>query len=413
MSKNITIHWANNFYRLFFGQGLASIMTTTVNYVLVFYLTAVSKSASLLTVAQIISLVPMAALSPLAGILVDRLSKKKLLVMSDGLVGAITVMLFLKEVDAGGQLSISVILFSNFLRSVAMSVQNPAVQSSVPELVPSDGLLKVNGYYSALQAVNQLIPPVLARILYGSFHINDILLISVLANVIGLVAVGITSFPTHEKTNHARASVVQDFKIGFHAVRRHKSLLHLLTYKVISVSIIMPSTVLYPLMTSNHFHGSLKVDAPIVEVGLGVGMLMSGLFLGRFASLLTHPLTSSLIGAVLVGSVLTVSGLLPGNHAGFIIFVVINFVGGLALPMIDAPIQTFLQESVEREHIGKVISLFLMAIGLAGPFGLMVGGFWSKFVPTAGMFITSGLLLLLLVGLAWHDPSIRSINKKN
>lgn len=52
--------WFSNFYRLFIGQGLATLLTTTVNYCLIFYLTDKFKSASLLTIAQLVSLIPIA-----------------------------------------------------------------------------------------------------------------------------------------------------------------------------------------------------------------------------------------------------------------------------------------------------------------------------------------------------------------
>lgn len=404
-----THKWSRNFYRLFVGQGLASLLTTTVNYVLVFYLTAMTKSASILTTAQIASLVPMAVLSPLAGSLVDRFSKKKLLMISDALVGAITLMIVIYSWHTGGQLAIAAILLSNILRSVAMSVQNPATQSSVPELVPNEQLLKVNGQYSALQAINQLLPPVLAGILYGLMPIDAILFLTVLANLMGLLAVAITSFPKANLFQKTNRSLFGDIQHGYGAIRENRALFHLFVFKVISSAIIMPATVLYPLMTTQHFHGSLKVDAPIVEVGLAIGMLISGLTISHLPKF-KHRLTPSLIGIATVAASLTVSSLLPGNRLGFVIFVMVNFLAGFALPLMDAPVQTLLQESIVRENLGKVISLLLMAIGLAGPLGLMIGGVWSTIVPTSGMFLTSGLLLVALSVLAGRDKLLRNIH---
>ncbi|MGM0124820.1 MFS transporter, DHA3 family, macrolide efflux protein [Enterococcus sp. AZ194] len=408
MLKFTSPRWTHNFYPLFVGQGLSTLLSTTVNYALIFYLTAITHSASVLSLAQIISLIPLALLSPFAGILIDRFSKKKILMLSDALVGTITLFLFLKGLASGGQLTISLILFSNFLRSVALSVQNPTTQSSVPELVPSEHLLKVNGHYSALQAVNQLFPPVLGGLLYGLLPINDLLLFSVLANLVGLATVGITRFPSFATSINSSFHLIQELKSGFVELKRNRPLFHLLMYKVVSVALIMPTTVLYPLMTTEHFHGSLKVSAPIVEVSLAVGMLLSGLSLAHLPHLV-HRLFFTATGTITVAASLLISGFLPANRLGFSCFVLVNFCAGFALPLIDAPIQTLLQETISVEHRGKVISLFLMFIGLSGPLGLIIGSFLSIILPTVGMFVTSGACLLLLFFLGLRDKQLRSL----
>lgn len=55
MYSNTENAWINNFYRLFVGQGLATVISATANYSLTFYLTADSKSAIILTLSEMIS----------------------------------------------------------------------------------------------------------------------------------------------------------------------------------------------------------------------------------------------------------------------------------------------------------------------------------------------------------------------
>lgn len=113
----------------------------------------------------------------------------------------------------------------------------------------------------------------------------------------------------------------------------------MIIYKAFSVAIIVPSTALYPLMISEHFHGSLKFDAPLVEVSIALGMTLSGLCMGNLNNL-SYRLIPAGIGVLGIGLSLFISGILPGNHYGFIIFIIINFIAGLCIPLIDAPVQT-------------------------------------------------------------------------
>lgn len=410
MHKNIYYSWASNFYRLFIGQGLASIISETVNYSLLFYLTSISKPATILSISEIISLLPIALFAPFAGVMADRVSKKKILIFSDTISLIVTLLLFLQAINSHNNLTIDLILISNLLRSTTISIQNPTIQSAVPELVPDDKLLKINGQYSSLQALNQFFPSILGGILYGLLSVDYILLLSGLANVIGICAVIITCFPRNEVNNANQRGfhLLFELKQGLHSIIQVTGLNRVIIYKAFSVAIIVPSTALYPLMTSEHFHGSLKFDAPLVEVSIALGMALSGLCMGNLNNL-SHRLTPAGIGVLGIGLSLFISGILPGNHYGFIIFIIINFIAGLCIPWIDAPAQTLLQDKIEHKNLGKVISFYLMMIGLAGPAGLSLSSVISKFMSTAEIFIGSGILLILMLLVALFDRKLRSI----
>lgn len=406
MHKNIYYSWASNFYRLFIGQGLATIISETVNYSLLFYLTSISKSATILSISEIISLLPIALFAPFAGVMADRVSKKKILIFSDTISLIVTLLLFLQAINSHNNLTIDLILISNLLRSTTISIQNPTIQSAVPD----DKLLKINGQYSSLQALNQFFPPILGGILYGLLPVDYILLLSGLANVIGICAVIITCFPRNEVNNANQRGfhLLFELKQGLHSIIQVTGLNRVIIYKAFSVAIIVPSTALYPLMISEHFHGSLKFDAPLVEVSIALGMTLSGLCMGNLNNL-SYRLIPAGIGVLGIGLSLFISGILPGNHYGFIIFIIINFIAGLCIPLIDAPVQTLLQDKVEHKNLGKVISFYLMMIGLARPAGLSLSSVISKFMSTAEIFIGSGILLILMLLVALFDRKLRSI----
>lgn len=406
MHKNIYYSWASNFYRLFIGQGLATIISETVNYSLLFYLTSISKSATILSISEIISLLPIALFALFAGVMADRVSKKKILIFSDTISLIVTLLLFLQAINSHNNLTIDLILISNLLRSTTISIQNPTIQSAVPD----DKLLKINGQYSSLQALNQFFPPILGGILYGLLPVDYILLLSGLANVIGICAVIITCFPRNEVNNANQRGfhLLFELKQGLHSIIQVTGLNRVIIYKAFSVAIIVPSTALYPLMISEHFHGSLKFDAPLVEVSIALGMTLSGLCMGNLNNL-SYRLIPAGIGVLGIGLSLFISGILPGNHYGFIIFIIINFIAGLCIPLIDAPVQTLLQDKVEHKNLGKVISFYLMMIGLARPAGLSLSSVISKFMSTAEIFIGSGILLILMLLVALFDRKLRSI----
>ncbi len=81
----------------------------------------------------------------------DRVSKEKDTYFSDTISLIVTLFTFLQAINSHNNLTIDLILISNLLRSTTISIQNPTIQSAVPELVPDDKLLKINGQYSSFK----------------------------------------------------------------------------------------------------------------------------------------------------------------------------------------------------------------------------------------------------------------------
>ena len=153
-------HWRRNIYLFLVSQFLTGITSMIVQYAIIWYLTKQTGSATILSVATILGMLPMALLSPFVGPLVDRWNKKGLLIVPDVVAAMFAIVLSV----SGGVFHVFpiwLIFVSLLMRSIAQTFQMPTFQSVIPTMVPDEELTKINGQLGMVQSANMIIAPAL------------------------------------------------------------------------------------------------------------------------------------------------------------------------------------------------------------------------------------------------------------
>lgn len=91
--KEPVLHWRKNINLFLTGQFLSGITSMIVQYAIIWYLTKETGSATILSFATLLGMIPMVLLSPFAGPLVDRWDKKRLLILTDIIVALFAMVL--------------------------------------------------------------------------------------------------------------------------------------------------------------------------------------------------------------------------------------------------------------------------------------------------------------------------------
>ena len=148
-----------------------------------------------------------------AGVWVDRYNRKKLIMMADGLIAASTLILAILFMTRYRQVWL---LFAVLLvRSAGTGIQTPAVQALVPEIVPKDGLMKVNGAVSALTSFTALSAPALSGLILTVASLEATLLIDVATAAVGIAITGTLHLPASTKNGAEFQSPIADIRRGF------------------------------------------------------------------------------------------------------------------------------------------------------------------------------------------------------
>ena len=168
--------WKKRFFLIWSGQISSLMGSSVVQFVLIWWLTQKTGSATVLALATTVGFLPEILLGPFAGALVDRWNRKRVMIAADGLVALVTVgLVFLFWVGAEAVWQIYVVVL---LRSLGSVFHFAAWQASISLLVPESKLSRVAGLNQSLRgAVNIAGPPLGAFLLnmlplYGALSVD-------------------------------------------------------------------------------------------------------------------------------------------------------------------------------------------------------------------------------------------------
>ena len=155
-----------------------------VQYAIMWHLTLETKSGSVMALAAVFGFLPQAVVSVFGGVWADRLNRKLLIIGADAMIATATLALALFML--AGATDLWLIYAALVIRSVGAGVQSPAVSALLPQIVPTDKLMRVNGINGTIQAAMMLVAPAAAAAVYASSTIVAVFFVDVVTAVIGI-----------------------------------------------------------------------------------------------------------------------------------------------------------------------------------------------------------------------------------
>ncbi len=400
--------WKKNFYILWAGQAISVLTSSILQMALIWYLTAQTGSALVLSLASMAGFLPSAILGMVAGTLVDRVSRKTAMIGADLFIAAVSLVLVLAS--AGGELPISLVLAVLAVRSMGTAFHTPAISAATPLIVPAEELTRCSGYTQSLQTVGYIAGTAIAGILYPICTISQMVALDVFGALAASLAVALIHIPNHkvEQVVAGKPSLFREMCEGLAVIRKQRGLYALMWTAALFMILYSPINALFPLMSLDCFGGT-TVHASIAEIAFSIGMLAGGLLLGKWGGFQNR--ATSIIGAVvLMGVPILLSGLLPSN--GFWLFAMCCVAMGFSTPFYNGPVTALMQERIPPEYLGRVFGLYGSVASLAMPIGLMLSGAFADTVGTQNWFAFTGVLCIVLAGLMYGIPSIRHIDRE-
>ena len=385
MNKN----WKKQFITIYAGQAFSLLGSAAVQFAVIWWLTVQTGSAVTLTIASVVSFIPNMIVGPFAGVWIDRLNRRTVMIAADGVVALSSVILgaaFLRT-DEPPVWFIYMILL---LRGLGNTFHGPALQATIPTLVPAGMLVKAGGWGNLITSVSNMLGPVLGAALMGLLPIAGIMLVDIFGALFAIACLLFVKIPDIS-SGASTAHLLSDMKEGFGAMRQNKPLIAAFGPMMLMTILYMPLGALFPLLVRAHFMGEAWHNS-IVEFAFAGGLLLSSLVIGVWGGMKNRFLMAALaIGLLGAGSF--VGGALPSG--GYWIFVVCCFFMGASGTFMNVPVMAYVQESTPPEMMGKVFSLMMSAMTLAMPIGLIIAGPVSETVGVNNWFFWSGAALML------------------
>ena len=399
-------NWKRVFAIIWTGQFLSILTSSIVNFAIVLWLSLETGSAEVLAFATMAALLPQSVLGLFTGIFIDRWKRKRVMIMADSFIAFCTLILAVLFYFDLAKISHIYVLLA--LRSVGSAFHMPAMQASVPLLAPKSELMRIAGINQVIQSVCNIAGPALAGLFITMMKMTNILLLDVAGAAFACLSLCFVFIPDpSQEERNSELHLWREAKEAIMEVRNQYGLSWLFLLSILATYVIMPVSVLFPLMTLNHFAGN-AFQVSLVEVSWGGGALLAGALLGlkkyRWNEIL-------LINGMYIALGLTFlfSGLLPVS--GFIWFAVLTALGGVCGSLYFATFTTVIQSRIDPGVMGRVFSFYMSFSMLPSMIGLLSTGFLADSIGLGNTFIISGGFLCLIGIISFFIPSLISLKE--
>lgn len=201
------------------GQIISTFGASLIRFALSLYVLDITGRADIFSTVYAISNIPR-LLMPIGGAIADRFNRRNLMVIYDFSSSFIIFCLFLLMSE--GKPSVVMIGVIMVLLSIISTMYTPAVNASVPSLVAENKIESANGIVTAVQALSDVVAPILGGILYKLIGVNALIILSCIAFFLSAVMEIFIKIPFTKRVqewNLAR-TIIKDMKEGFKYVVR-------------------------------------------------------------------------------------------------------------------------------------------------------------------------------------------------
>ena len=390
-------------YRLFFGgQGISLIgtwMTRVATGWLVYRLTG---SAFLLGLVSFAGQIPILFLGPFAGVWVDRLNRRSVLIFTQIL--SMMQSFALATLALLGIITVTEVILLNLFQGAVNAFDMPARQAFLVEMVEDkQDLGNAIALNSSLVNAARLIGPSIAGILIAvvgegyCFLIDGISYLAVIASLFAMIVAVQASTRAHE-------SVLAELREGWDYVRGFRPISSILLLLAVISLVGMPYTALMPIFAGRILHGGAHTLGFLMGA-VGVGALMGAVRLAARTTVLglgrVLPMTAAGFGASLIAF---------AASRQLWLSLLLLVITGFCFMQQMASSNTILQTIAENNKRGRVMSFYSISFQGIAPFGSLIAGAAASRIGAPHTLMIGGAICIAGAALfALQLPAIRKL----
>lgn len=399
--------WNRNFIMVVLGQIISLFGNAILRFALPLYLLNETGSAALFGVVSACAFIPMIVLSPIGGIFADRVNKRNIMVVLD----FSTSLLVLAIIILLGKMNLVVLLLCALFALYGISgAYQPAVQASIPVLLPGEHIMQGNAVINLVSSFAGLIGPVIGGALFGFYGIMPILYVSMFCFLLSAIMEIFIQIPFEKKPAEGSIFAIGfgDLKESFRYMYREQPIIMQFSLAVAAINMILSALVIIglPVIITQKLDFDSEMANRLYGYAEGVfamGSLCGGMGAGLFAKklkakngyllLLYDALTLIPIGIAIMFP-------MPAMLS-YAIILVSCFCMAFLATLFSIQIMSYLQIIVPMDLIGKVISC-AMCIGMcASPIGQAIyGGLFEVLNENVFVVFYAAAVLTVMVALA-------------
>jgi DHA3 family macrolide efflux protein-like MFS transporter len=370
------------------SQSLSMFGSMLVQYAIIWYVTLTTQSGAILTISTISAFLPQILISLFAGVWADRYHRKFLIIASDVLIAVSTLILAILFIL--GYQELWLLFLVSGIRSVGAGIQMPAVNALLPQIVPTDRLIRVNSINGTVQPFIMIAAPIASGALLSFSRLESIFFIDVVTAALAVGLLFLLKVPPHQKAAaREKTGYLDDLKAGLAYIGQNRAIKTLFIFFAFVFFLVAPVAFLTPLLVTRSF-GDEVWRLTANEVTFFAGSIIGGVIMTAWGGFKNHFKT---IGFSCILWAILFTGL--GLSRDFILYLIFMFLAGIPMPIWGASTTTLLQEMVEPDIQGRVFGVQSLIMSTVMPVGMLVFGPISDFISIEALLVLASVLMAL------------------
>ena len=393
-----------NFLALFSSQTLSAIGISIYSFALLCDMKVLTNNPFLMSLVGFAWMVPVILLGPIAGVIADRSSKRRVMMYSD--VFRLLLTMLVTVLSLMHDLSPWEIIVVTFFSNAVATLFNPAASALLPHMVTSEQLPSANGLSQAMMPLSQILGPAISAGLIAwqgvtvSFAINAL---TYLISATTLLLIRVNE-PKKEKKPFNFKHVKEELIEGWQAIHGISLLMILIPVGAFINFLFAPFDIYLVQFVTVILHKNQVLLGELNAV-FAVGMLLGSIISGPVSKLVR-------IGFVMIGSMLLIGVMLPFMAMIHLISLDFTFMllMGMGIGLTNTSLFSLIQQVIAKGVMGRVFAFLGTLFSAISPIGMLIGGAMANVVPVTWLILVDGILTVLLSLIAFLYPVVRQFD---
>ena len=371
-----------------------------------FYLLAISYwalettgSASMMGLVLFATLFPETIMSLVAGAVVDKYSRKWIIVWTDSLRGVIVLGLaYLFYLD---RITLVWIITAQALLSLNTAFFNPCIPAVIPQIVDQEKLGKANAQTQLVRGISTVLGPALGGLCVATYGYLFVFLFNGISFLVSAWFELFLKIPA-ESTEQEQTSLIGDIREGFRFIIAHRQLLVLIASIAVIHFFVGAFQTTAPVLAS-FLDGNGAANLGAMQTAFGLGMVALSFVFGVL-DLLKNREWVLLFGSIfLMGILFSSGGVLVQIGLMDVWFYLVPFLifGGLILVAVTC-FRTLIQVMVPNQMAGRVFGVAFSAGDVSIPLAMLIFGILLDQVSVDYVMGFAGIGLMIMTTILWR-----------
>lgn len=378
--------WNKDFILMLQGNAVSAIGDLLYSVAIGYWVYEKTGSSSLMGIVSSISMFVVMFLSPFVGTIVDKCSRKSIIVGMDAARGGL--MLGMGALAFQDSLNVPIVLAAAFLAALCSVFFNPAAGTLMIDLIPPDDMVRGQSVQNGISSAINLLGKAFSGVLVAFFGVPLVIVLNGVSYLISALTEAFIHVPQTPQQGQpvSIASVIRDFRIAFKAIFSNQFL-----------KLFIPCAMIVNLLGSGPFTLLLPF---VLEKGFTVdtyGYLMS---VEMAASLICVTVLGIVklkprvrLWAMGIGFVSSVffytAGYLTGNLTAMC---VLFFLGGFTTSLGNAVFNASLMLALPEENRAAILGFVNSAAVGGSALSAVIFGVMGDLFPLSLVFVAGGIL---------------------